>query len=255
MNVEIKEVENLLSISRSNIRFYEKQGLISPERRNNNYRDYSEEDVSELKKIIILRKMGFTVEEILKIKNGGLSFSDAVPNAKTRLETEIEQLNGALKIIKQVEKEHTSFDGIDVNKYWDSIAEAEKDGEKFIDICKDYMKLLESNIRIPPFQNFNFREIRNEYGIVKAVMFILSISLAGGVSKVLFHTGSFWYGLIYPWIIALAAGIILFPVYLLSRKSPKIGKIVATVILFLCCAFILSLIILIVFLVIRSIIL
>ena len=30
--VEIKEVENLLSVSRSNIRFYEKEGLITPER-------------------------------------------------------------------------------------------------------------------------------------------------------------------------------------------------------------------------------
>lgn len=252
--MEIKEVENMLSISRSNIRFYEKQGLISPERRNNNYRDYSEEDVHELKKIIILRKMGFTVEEISKIKNGELSLDDAVPNAKTRLETEIEQLNGALKIIKQVEKEHTSFDGIEVNKYWDSITEAEKEGEKFIDICKDYLKMMESNLWASPFHILNFREIRTEFGIAKTVILLLVLSLGSGVSRILFHTGTFWQGVLYPWIITLTGGLILFPLYLLSRKAPKIGQIVATVILILCCTFIVALILLIVFLIVRSII-
>ena len=31
--MEIKEVEKLLSVSRSNIRYYEKEGLINPERK------------------------------------------------------------------------------------------------------------------------------------------------------------------------------------------------------------------------------
>ena len=35
MILKIKELENLLSISRSNVRFYEKQGLFSPERKDN----------------------------------------------------------------------------------------------------------------------------------------------------------------------------------------------------------------------------
>ena len=45
--------ENILSISRSNIRFYGKQGLFSPERKDNNYREYTEQDIKVLKKIIV----------------------------------------------------------------------------------------------------------------------------------------------------------------------------------------------------------
>ena len=52
--MKIKELENILSITRSNIRFYEKQGLFSPERKDNNYREYTERDIDLLKKIIIL---------------------------------------------------------------------------------------------------------------------------------------------------------------------------------------------------------
>ena len=48
----IKEVETLLEIPRASVRFYEKEGLISPTRSSNSYRDYSEEDVANLMKII-----------------------------------------------------------------------------------------------------------------------------------------------------------------------------------------------------------
>ena len=42
----IKEVEQITGLTRSNIRFYEKEKLISPERNaNNGYREYSEEDI------------------------------------------------------------------------------------------------------------------------------------------------------------------------------------------------------------------
>ena len=50
--MDIKEVEKRLSVSRANIRFYEKEGLISPQRKENNYRNYSEEDIAKLKKNI-----------------------------------------------------------------------------------------------------------------------------------------------------------------------------------------------------------
>ena len=49
----IKEVETLLEIPRASVRFYEKEGLILPTRSSNSYRDYSEEDVANLMKIII----------------------------------------------------------------------------------------------------------------------------------------------------------------------------------------------------------
>ena len=42
----IREVEKELGITRANVRFYEKEGLIFPKRNPvNDYRDYSAEDV------------------------------------------------------------------------------------------------------------------------------------------------------------------------------------------------------------------
>lgn len=56
----IKEVETLTGITKANIRFYEKEGLLAPGRSSNNYREYSEDDVEHLRKIRIFRIMGFS---------------------------------------------------------------------------------------------------------------------------------------------------------------------------------------------------
>ena len=49
--MKIKQAEELAGITSKNIRFYEEQGLIHPERYDNGYRNYTSEDVEVLKKI------------------------------------------------------------------------------------------------------------------------------------------------------------------------------------------------------------
>ena len=64
----IKETEELTGLSRSNIRFYEKEKLIVPSRNENNgYRDYSEQDVENIKKIAYLRTLGLSIDDIRNI--------------------------------------------------------------------------------------------------------------------------------------------------------------------------------------------
>ena len=57
----IKEVEQILNIPRATIRYYEKEKLIDPQRTENGYRDYSDEDVELLKKIIILHFVDYRI--------------------------------------------------------------------------------------------------------------------------------------------------------------------------------------------------
>ena len=58
----IKEVEGLTGLSRSVIRFYEKENLINPKRNEKNgYREYEEKDLDDLKKIAYLRTLGLSV--------------------------------------------------------------------------------------------------------------------------------------------------------------------------------------------------
>ena len=47
----INEVESVVGLSKKSIRYYEQVGLFTPQRTNNNdYRNYTEEDIKTLKK-------------------------------------------------------------------------------------------------------------------------------------------------------------------------------------------------------------
>ena len=252
MVLKIKELENILSISRSNIRFYEKQGLFSPERKDNNYREYTNQDIEVLKKIIIFRKMGFTVEEIKLIRNNDLPFAEAIANAQHRIEDEIEQLNGSLKLIKQVAKENSSFDEIDIDEHWNTISESEKSGEKFVDICKDFLELeLNSFDAVWKYVFFHdFKKSRAKHGTGIACGILLLLCVLRGIGKVLIWKESFWSGFLYPFVIALAASIIILPLFLLSKKFPKVASVIATILLGLIVLFFVGIIILIIYLII-----
>ena len=66
----IKELEALTGLSRANIRFYEKEGLLSPLRRENGYREYTEEDVQTLLRQvsdIVYEKNGIRLEPEVRI--------------------------------------------------------------------------------------------------------------------------------------------------------------------------------------------
>lgn len=63
--MQIKFLEARSGLPRDTLRFYERNGLITPPRRlANGYRDYDEHTLAELKFIAAAREVGFTLAEI-----------------------------------------------------------------------------------------------------------------------------------------------------------------------------------------------
>lgn len=133
----IKEIEKILEIPRATIRFYEKEGLINPIREDNGYRDYSEEDVERLRKIIILRKIGMSVEEINDIFDGAKSMDEVLDSNIIKLQKQMEELKGAIKLSKKMKEDQVDISLMNTELYWNTIEEEEKHGNTFIDIAKD----------------------------------------------------------------------------------------------------------------------
>lgn len=137
----IKDVETLLDIPRATVRFYEKEGLISPTREGNGYRDYSAEDVEKLKKIIILRKIGLPVEEINDLFDGVKTLEEVLDANIVNLQKQMEELKGAMKLSQKMKEDTVQIASMDVNIYWNTIEEEEKQGNQFIDIAKDIVEI------------------------------------------------------------------------------------------------------------------
>lgn len=87
--MKIKDVETAIGLDRANIRYYEKEGLLTT-RRNpvNGYREYSEENVETLRKIIFLRSLGIGIEDIRLLQAGEFPLQDIIKKRLEEIETE-----------------------------------------------------------------------------------------------------------------------------------------------------------------------
>ena len=92
----IKDVEERTGLSRSNVRFYEKEKLVEPSRNESNgYRDYSENDVENIKKIAYLRTLGISIEDIRSIISEKVTLQEMLEKQKEVLKNQITDLNKA----------------------------------------------------------------------------------------------------------------------------------------------------------------
>ena len=67
--MRINEVCKECGLTKKAVEYYIEQGLISPDIMENGYRDFSQDDVEQLKKISVLRKLGLAVLDIRKALN------------------------------------------------------------------------------------------------------------------------------------------------------------------------------------------
>ena len=59
-----KEIQEKTGLTRKAIEYYEEKCLIKPLKLENGYRNYSEEDLENLNKISLFRKIGLSISEI-----------------------------------------------------------------------------------------------------------------------------------------------------------------------------------------------
>lgn len=233
--MRIQELEKELNITRSNIRFYEKEGLINPPRKENGYREYSEEDIAKLKKIIIFRKLGITVADIKSIFDGTLPLQIAIDNNIDRLHKEIEELNGAIEVCEQIKEDNSDEKDFPQDHFWNVINNREKQGEKFNEIIKDYLKEEITNFSdyVELFAFISLKKVKEKFGLLGSVIvFVLTCAGFALYRCWRVHNFKFSYFIIWfftPIVGYIVASIIGFPLWLLMRylrkEHPKLAKV------------------------------
>ena len=135
--MKINEVERLVGITKGNIRFYEKEGLLAPGRNSENgYRDYSEADVVWLKKIKLLRQLDVPIEEILRLKAGSLTLEDAMGRHMIQLERRQANLEAMHTLCGELRDSRSTLDGLDADGVLERIRRQEQEGARFVDVKK-----------------------------------------------------------------------------------------------------------------------
>ena len=135
--MKIYQVEELVGITKKNIRFYEDVGLLSPKRNpENDYREYSLEDVRVLEKIKLLRKLSVPIEEIRLLQKEQLSFAQVMTQQIERLQKEQQSAEVMKELCARLQSEILDLKSLDASKYLTEMIQMEKDGTKFVDIEK-----------------------------------------------------------------------------------------------------------------------
>lgn len=136
--MKINEIERIVGITKRNIRFYEKEGLLAPGRNTvNGYREYGGDDVATLKKIKLLRKLAVPIEEIKKIQGGVLTTQDALRRHLIKLERDSKNIGQTKLLCSEMAQAGETLDALEPERYLKRMEEMEKEGTRFMNIGTD----------------------------------------------------------------------------------------------------------------------
>lgn len=221
-----EELEKELSVRWNTISFYEYKKLIALQ----NGEIFSTKEVTKLKKIIILRKLGFEIDEIARMKNGVLKLQEILENHIECLAEEGEAYIGAIEVCQKLQEKHLEYESIDVLYFWEFVREQEDRGKNFKNIQSDMLQM--GDVLDDLLQRVFFKDIttyRREKGILYMVGIMLLLCIVRGLGNVFVWQESFLEGFLSPLFVCLMVMVMIIPLFLLGKKMPKLAGAIATV--------------------------
>ena len=92
LSMKTHELEKELGISKHTIFYYEKEGIVTPQRDDNGYRSYSQDDLQKLIMVKFLRNLNISIDDVKAILNNELDFKECLKINQIHLEKQIKSL-------------------------------------------------------------------------------------------------------------------------------------------------------------------
>ena len=158
--MKIGQAAQLTGLTISNIRFYERKGLLEPERNDQSkYRNYRERDIRRLKQIILYRKMNMPIEKIASMLDDPAVSEELV---RQQLQEGIEFHRNRYR---QLAADH-AYDGENIDFYLNYVKEEEKKGRSFAqleELVGDFSEYSEFyKVSGDPVFQFLFCKVKNQ---------------------------------------------------------------------------------------------
>ena len=140
--MNIKQASEQSGVSAPNIRFYEKEGLLTPARqRDNCYRTYTEENIRTLKLIRMLRMLDLPLPAIKEVLQGRQPLQQALEAQQQALEQQARQLAGAIRFCAELASQKPEAATLDVDACLTRMESPAQAQGYFSDWLQDYRKL------------------------------------------------------------------------------------------------------------------
>jgi len=140
--MNIKAAEELSGVSRQNIRFYEREGLLNPDRNpENDYREYQQEHIETLKMIRVMRMLDMPLDQIKLVLEGSISPAKAAKEQKQKLKAQQEQLSAAIRFCEEWSAFQT-MEAVNVDEMISRMESSENVQGLFQKWVEDYRKVV-----------------------------------------------------------------------------------------------------------------
>ena len=142
-----KQAEQVNGISRRNLRFYEQQGLIHPARNpDNDYRDYAEKDIQDLKLIRTLRMLDVPLEEISACLKHELPIQELAKLQETRLKMKQQELAASIHFCRELQTADMGDDTY-IDQMLHQMDAPDMQGKLFDSWKNDYRKVAAAEVK------------------------------------------------------------------------------------------------------------
>jgi DNA-binding transcriptional MerR regulator len=140
--MNIKAAEELSGVSRQNIRFYEREGLLNPDRNpENDYREYRQEHIETLKMIRVMRMLDMPLDQIKLVLEGSISPAKAAKEQRQKLKAQQEQLSAAIRFCEEWSAFQT-MEAVNVDEMISRMESSENVQGLFQKWVEDYRKVV-----------------------------------------------------------------------------------------------------------------
>ena len=114
----IKEIEEITGMLRANIRYYEAEGLVVPERnKENGYRIYSQDNVATLLKIKLLRTLDVPLDDIKALQAGRVTLREVLQLHLVTIEEKKGMLERSGDVSRMILEQGETFAELDALRY------------------------------------------------------------------------------------------------------------------------------------------
>lgn len=139
------------NVSEKAVRHYDKIGLLKPSHiLDNGYRDYSEDDLLKLQKIVLLKQLGFTLEEIYPMVSMSTDLYDSFKMQIELLQEHIEYLKAQKDTLEKI-----SNQALAGRVDWSNVNRLMKLATKNSEVSRNYKNSKDLSVRILLHQKFS----------------------------------------------------------------------------------------------------
>lgn len=115
--MRINDLELKTGLDRATIRYYEKEGMITPQREENGYRNYSESDRQQLLKIKLLRQLDIPLAKIKQLQQGSEDLQNTINEQIQSLNQRADAAQRSAQVCMLMQTDGVTYAGLNAGHY------------------------------------------------------------------------------------------------------------------------------------------